>query len=327
MAAGLGTRLAPFTNRLPKPLCPIMGVPSIQFSFDLLAQYGVEDVVVNLHHHAEALRNQLQFLKGPLSLEFSDESQCLLGSGGGVRKAKDLIGDEPFYLMNADTISVIHLKDLSQVHFELRHKYGVEITLACFTHAPQGGNYREIIIDRRRQLVTGLGELRPQSTFYTGVSIIHPEAIPDSIATDQPSDFIKEILEPAIRRGKVGVYLVDTQLEPRSMRWFDIGSPKLWWETHLRWIELLEEDEFPTTLSNRLKKRARRIRPNLWSDVADLNADWTARSQGPAFLGGLGHVNEVPRTISANQVLYHPSAEIETNGPGIAYENLWVPIS
>ncbi|RYZ69941.1 MAG: hypothetical protein EOP09_06830, partial [Proteobacteria bacterium] len=287
MAAGLGTRLAPFTDVLPKPLCPIMGVPSIQFTFDLLAQYGVEKTVVNLHHHAEQLRNQLQFLKGKLDLEFSDETRCLLGSGGGVRKAKDLIGKEPFYLMNADTISVVHLKDLSQVHFELRHQYGVEITLVCHSHAPRGGKYREIILNRNGQLVSSLGDIKENSTFYTGVAIIHPEAIPDSIPLDRSTDFIKEILDPAIKRGRVGVYMLDTEIERDPMRWFDIGSPKLWWETHLRWIEMLEDDEFPTTLRNRVLKRARKLKPGVWTDVAEVSQSFVDRSQAPSFYGSL----------------------------------------
>src|SRR5688500_7784184 len=97
MTAGLGTRLRPFTEIAPKHLLPVMGVPMAQFAVDLLARFGVSRIVCNVHHRADLAVPALKALEhGPgTSIEISDESQLLLGSAGGIRKALPLLGRDP----------------------------------------------------------------------------------------------------------------------------------------------------------------------------------------------------------------------------------------
>lgn len=104
LAAGLGTRMRPLTDRLPKPLVEVDGKPLIDHVLDRLADAGVETAVVNLHYKAEILEAHLARRSGPPALILSDERDVLLDTGGGIVRALPLLGAEPFYSINSDTI-------------------------------------------------------------------------------------------------------------------------------------------------------------------------------------------------------------------------------
>lgn len=103
LAAGLGLRLRPLTERTPKPLIPVAGKPLIDYVLDRLANAGVERVVVNVHWQADKLRGYLGARSKP-QVEFSDETAELLETGGGVAKALPLLGPDPFFVLNSDMI-------------------------------------------------------------------------------------------------------------------------------------------------------------------------------------------------------------------------------
>jgi len=103
LAAGLGTRMRPYNGHIPKPLIEVGGKPLIDYALDRLAAAGVELVVVNVHHLADALERHLASRKRP-RIVISDERAELLGTGGGIVKALPLLGDRPFYLINSDTV-------------------------------------------------------------------------------------------------------------------------------------------------------------------------------------------------------------------------------
>ena len=103
LAAGLGTRMRGHNDKLPKPLVQVAGKALIDYALDRLAEAGVEQVVVNVHHMADALEAHLAKRKRP-RLVISDERQELMGTGGGVVKALPHLGDAPFFSMNSDTL-------------------------------------------------------------------------------------------------------------------------------------------------------------------------------------------------------------------------------
>lgn len=103
LAAGLGTRMRPVSDAMPKALVPVCGTPLIDRVLDRLDEAGVEMAVVNIHHHAEALAAHLKFRTRP-RIVLSDERAALLDTGGGVRKALPLLGADPFFVQNADSI-------------------------------------------------------------------------------------------------------------------------------------------------------------------------------------------------------------------------------
>ena len=103
LAAGLGTRMRPLTDTLPKPLVQVAGKPLLDHVLDRLADAGVETAVVNVHHLADQIESHLKGRTRP-QIVISDERGELLDTGGGVVKALQLLGDEPFFHMNSDTL-------------------------------------------------------------------------------------------------------------------------------------------------------------------------------------------------------------------------------
>jgi MurNAc alpha-1-phosphate uridylyltransferase len=103
LAAGLGTRMRPLTDALPKPLVPVAGKPLLDHVLDRLADVGVATAVVNVHHMADAIEAHLKGRTRP-KIVISDERGELLDTGGGVVKALTLLGDAPFFHVNSDTI-------------------------------------------------------------------------------------------------------------------------------------------------------------------------------------------------------------------------------
>jgi len=103
LAAGLGTRMRPLTERRPKPLLEVGGKTLIDHVLDRLADAGVERAVVNVHHFAEQIERHLAARTNP-HIVISDERGLLLGTGGGVTKALPALGEAPFSHINSDTI-------------------------------------------------------------------------------------------------------------------------------------------------------------------------------------------------------------------------------
>jgi N-acetyl-alpha-D-muramate 1-phosphate uridylyltransferase len=103
LAAGLGTRMRPLTNKIPKPLVPVAGKPLIDHVLDRLADAGVARAVVNVHYMAEQIEQHLAYRTRP-QIVISDERGLLLGTGGGVARALPQLGHAPFFHINSDTI-------------------------------------------------------------------------------------------------------------------------------------------------------------------------------------------------------------------------------
>lgn len=101
LAAGLGTRMRPLTETTPKPLIDVSGRSMLARVFDHLDQTGVKKRIVNIHWLGDLI---VQSLKNRDDVFFSDESEALLETGGGVRRALPLLGNDPFYVLNADIV-------------------------------------------------------------------------------------------------------------------------------------------------------------------------------------------------------------------------------
>lgn len=103
LAAGLGSRMRPLTDTLPKALVAVGGRPLIDRTLERFEEIGVKRVVINLHHKGGLLRSHLADRRRP-ALLFSDEGERLLDTGGGVAKALPLLGPAPFYVANGDAL-------------------------------------------------------------------------------------------------------------------------------------------------------------------------------------------------------------------------------
>lgn len=324
MAAGLGTRLRPFTEKVAKPLLPLMGVPMAQYAFDLLKRTSVNQVVANVHHLASASSQSLRFLDSTAELSISDESDLLLGSAGGIAKAASVLDKKPFFVLNADTICNAHLQDLANHHLLMRNKFSVRMTLLLFRRAPTSGSYREILVDEYRSLIRGLGDPKQHRMFYAGICILEQECLKD-IDPTVPSDFVPKILEPAIRLGRAAAFVVDNSIEVDNARWFDIGSPELWHQTHLDWMRLYEEDELPKIWKDRILKANRRLAPGIWvSNRAPEGLDFS-QWRSPCYWAPDGNDLTPPTQLAARTVLYGKSPFGDSAPPiaGMGFRGLW----
>jgi MurNAc alpha-1-phosphate uridylyltransferase len=103
LAAGLGTRMRPLTDDLPKALVPVAGKPLIDHVLDRLRDAGVQQAVVNVHHFADQMEAHLA-RRSDLEVLISDERAGLLDSGGGIKRAGHLLGRDPIFVANIDSL-------------------------------------------------------------------------------------------------------------------------------------------------------------------------------------------------------------------------------
>ena len=118
LAAGLGTRLKPITDIMPKALLPIGGKPLLEWQLEKLRAAGIREVVINVHHFAERIMDYVAAHNSwGMQIQFSDEREMLLETGGGLKKAAALLGnDESVLVCNVDVLSTIRLEDLIAAH-------------------------------------------------------------------------------------------------------------------------------------------------------------------------------------------------------------------
>jgi len=119
LAAGLGTRLKPWTDKHPKALALINGKSLLQRNIEYLQQFNISDVVVNVHHFADQIMDTIKKNKGwGSTITISDESEAILETGGGLKKAAPFLKDEnDFILMNVDVLTDLALDKMMADHF------------------------------------------------------------------------------------------------------------------------------------------------------------------------------------------------------------------
>lgn len=130
LAGGLGTRLRPLTNNIPKALAPIGDTPLLGIWLSLLSKAGVGPMVVNLHHHADAVRNFLQDGGWHQNVTASFEKE-LLGTGGTLLHHRRMLQNGPFLAIHADNFSMFNVEDFILAHRD--RPAGTAITMMTFT--------------------------------------------------------------------------------------------------------------------------------------------------------------------------------------------------
>src|SRR5687768_1893090 len=116
-AAGLGTRFKPWTDKHPKALAVVNGKSLLQRNIEYLQQYGIDNVVVNVHHFADQIITALEKNKGYGStITISDETGMLLETGGGIKKAEPLFTAENIVVINVDILTDLDLGKLITFH-------------------------------------------------------------------------------------------------------------------------------------------------------------------------------------------------------------------
>ncbi len=174
-AAGLGARMRPITDMLPKPLVKVGGRTLIDHCLDRLAEDGVERAIVNVHWHADQIEAHLAPRRSPRIL-ISDERSALLDQGGGIKRALPLLGKEPFLLCNTDAFWIEGPR--SNIA-RLAHAFDAESMDVALLVAAAAGAVGvdwpgDFTMTREGRLVGR--EPRHVAPFvYTGVGIVRPE--------------------------------------------------------------------------------------------------------------------------------------------------------
>lgn len=128
-AAGLGTRFKPWTNEHPKALAIVNGKSLLQRTIEYLQQFDIRDVVVNVHHFADQITEALTQNNGWGShVVISDERNEVLETGGGLLKAKDLLGNETFLTINVDILTDLDLKAFLSHHQQQKALISLAVT-------------------------------------------------------------------------------------------------------------------------------------------------------------------------------------------------------
>lgn len=130
LAAGLGTRLKPFTDTHPKALAVVNGKTLLQRNLEYLAGYGISEVVVNIHHFPDQIIEHLHHHDGfGMKVHISDERTEVLETGGGLVKASHyLTGSDPFLLMNVDILTNLNIDTMLGYHVKMKSLATLAVT-------------------------------------------------------------------------------------------------------------------------------------------------------------------------------------------------------
>ena len=186
LAAGLGTRLRPITERVPKCLVPIHGKPLLAYWFDLLFEAGADSALVNTHYMAGAVREFVASSPWRDRVRLMHEDE-LLGTGGTVLRARGFVGAEAFMVIHADNLSRFDVAAFIERH--RARPPGTEITMMTFrTDSP--GSCGIVELDRRG-IVVGLHEkvANPPGDLANAAVYIFEPSVLDFLAS-LPGPFI-----------------------------------------------------------------------------------------------------------------------------------------
>ena len=222
-AAGLGTRLQNETNTKPKALVEIGGKTLLQNAIEKLKNDGVKKIVVNVHHYSDLVCSFLQKNNFGIPVVISDETQKLLDTGGGLKKAEPLFDkDSPIIIYNVDIISNLNLKSVLDFHLDSK----ALATLVVRNRVTQ----RYFKFDKSKRLVgwtnkkTGENKIAIASSFedstemaFSGIHIINPEMFKLMPEVDKYS-IVQVYLELA-KSHLIQGYFDDSEL------WMDVGKP------------------------------------------------------------------------------------------------------
>ena len=212
-AAGLGTRLRPLTDTIPKALADINGVPMLELVIGRLAAAGVKEFIVNTHAFHEKIEAFLRKRNFGYKIELSREEYLPLETGGGLKKAAAFFNDgKPFFAYNSDVYSEMDLNGLYAAHAAS----GALATLAVRDRLSR----RRLLFDAELALAGREGETAPAGLkpfAFSGIQVISPELFP-RISEDGVFSITAVYLRLAAAGAKIKGF------EDKTPFWSDIGD-------------------------------------------------------------------------------------------------------
>lgn len=224
LAAGLGRRMRPLTLWRAKAVLPVLNRPLLHWTLERLRAHGVTEVIVNLHHLPETVTAAVGDGRAfGLRVRYVRERR-ILGTAGGPRAVRELLGEEPVLLVNGDVLFDFDLTDLVARH----RASGARLTLALKPN-PDPRTYGPVVTGRGGRVLSIAGLPRPargRISLFTGVHVLDP-AVLDRLPPG-PADSVRDVYAPLVAAG-------ETLLGVRVRgAWYDLGRPSLYRDAQLR---------------------------------------------------------------------------------------------
>lgn len=214
LAAGLGTRMRPLTDRTAKPALPVLNEPLIVRTLRALKHAGVSEVMINLHHRPDSIRSAIPHGDLGLKIRYSREP-AILGTGGALLKVRGWVGRDPVIVVNGDVIFDFDLKALVA-----SHRRTMALATLALKPNPDPAKYKPVVTDRGGRILSIRG--RPAGRKGT-VSLFASVHVIDSVILDRlppgASDTVADLYIPLLREG------AHLQGVRQSGVWHDLGSP------------------------------------------------------------------------------------------------------
>ncbi len=239
LGAGLGTRLKPLTELLPKPLIPVFHKPLITFAFDHLLAQGFDQFIVNTHHLPQCYDEEFpDYRYGKQEIVFRHEKRRL-ETGGGIKNIEDLVHGEPLLVYNGDILSDLPIEKALADH----ERSGRLVTMILRS----SGGPLQVAFDSSSSHILDIAQRLGTSPdtprfLFTGIYILESEIFAHIPADTQIS--IIPILCDLIRDqpGSVGGIVLD------EGHWWDLGSPEQYLDVHRHFYEQYLDAENPSQL-------------------------------------------------------------------------------
>ncbi len=227
LAAGLGTRLRPLTDYCPKPLLPLMLQPLLEHWLHALQRQGVEEVIVNTHHHAAQLQHWLgDGRRWGLAVTLSYEAH-ILGTAGAMKRVAQRLHGEPFLVLNADVLADLDLRALWRWHLA---RPDAMVTMVLRPD-PAARSYGAVVVDAAGRVVhiNGRPACNAQQTgverMFTGIQVVSPQVL-DTIPGEREIGTTTEVYPALLAQGQA-VYGYDY-----TGYWMDVGVPERYLQAH-----------------------------------------------------------------------------------------------
>ena len=280
LGAGLGLRMRPLSEVLPKPFIPIFQKPLITFALDHLIATGVKSFIINAHHLAPVFQEFFaagSYRGHPVKLVYEPQ---ILGTGGGIKNVEPLLGNEPFISYSGDLLTDLPVGPLLEEHF----RAGNDVTLALRDR----GLRSDVALENGRVVDIANRYGREGRCDYAGVAVWSP-AIFERIPPGESVSFIAILAEWIGQGGKIGGVVSN------DGNWFNIGSRKEYLAVHRtiheeRWKpDYVTSPEWPVTVA------------------ADAQVDSTARLSG---FNSIGAGCQVGAEAALEDTILWPGAQI-----------------
>ena len=237
LAAGIGSRLKPYTDTIPKCLIPIHGKPLLQIWLELLDRYGIKEVLINIHHHAKKMEEFFARVQPTVRIRITPfHEQTLLGSAGTIAANKAFVNDcDDFMVAYADNLTGVNLSDMLAFHRRIKSKGGI-FTMGLFK-SPNPTECGIAVMDPDNKIIEfiekpqkPLGNLANGGIYITTSEIF--SFIPET--TGGPVHMGFDVL-PALA-GKMFGYPIKEYLR-------DIGTPDSYQKALAEWPQQFSEEQ------------------------------------------------------------------------------------